>query len=256
MKLNEYLEGLAYDIAFWMAAYGDAAYPLDQLGNVTDTVTAKLRAAAIIALLSKGDPDIYYHNLMRSARCRLTYLQRCRAAGRTTDHHQASSRVGGFVDAVAAADFATARQITGLSPVTWLQGHEYEDDFCYAQVLHGLIAAQPDTAHMQSLFERFASALDGRLDARLDVAKAIFARNQADFDAGIEALIAQHTASVEADKARNKIEEPVMMAERQVYVEGLAFLRITERLGLTLQAEYLYLPSLARVPMGAPFPGE
>ena len=66
----------------------------------------------------------------------------------------------------------------------------------------------------------------------------------------------RHTASVEADKARNKIEEPVMMAERQVYVEGLAFLRITERLGLTLQAEYLYLPSLARVPMGAPFPGE
>jgi len=41
-----------------------------------------------------------------------------------------------------------------------------------------------------------------------------------------------------------------------VYVEGLAFLRIAERLGLALQGEYLYLPSLARVPMRRPFPGE
>ncbi|OLB14576.1 MAG: hypothetical protein AUH10_03715 [Gammaproteobacteria bacterium 13_2_20CM_66_19] len=256
MKLTEYLELLAYDIGFWMSAFQSADYPLEQLGDVTDSVTAKLRAAAIIALLAKGDSDTYYHNLIRSGRCRLTYLQRCRGAGHTTDHHQASSRLGGFADAVAAADFATARQIVGLSPGTWLQGQEYEDDFCHAQILYGLIAAQPDPAHMQALFDRFATALDGRPDARLEVGKAIFGRSQADFDAAIEALLAQRTAFIEADKARHKIEEPVMIAERQVYVEGLAFLRIAERLGTTLQAEYLYLPSLARVPMRKPFPGE
>ena len=46
------------------------------------------------------------------------------------------------------------------------------------------------------------------------------------------------------------------MAERQVYVEGLAMLRIADRLGLKTQGEYLYCPSLARVSMQKPFPGE
>jgi hypothetical protein len=47
-----------------------------------------------------------------------------------------------------------------------------------------------------------------------------------------------------------------MMAERQVFVDGLALLQIAERLGFSLQPEYLYLPSLARVPMQKPFPGD
>ena len=55
---------------------------------------------------------------------------------------------------------------------------------------------------------------------------------------------------------RHKIEDRVSIAFRQVYVDGLALLRIAERLKLPLQSEYLYMPSLARVPMQQPFPGE
>ena len=256
MKLGEYLEALAYDVAFWMTAYQNPDYPLDQLGDVTEKVTAKLRAAAVIILIADGDSDGYYHNLMRSARCRLQYLKRCRAAGHDADHHQASSRLGGFMDAVGAADFAIARQIVTLSPVEWLQGHEYEDDFCFAQIVHGLIAAQPDAERMSSLFARFEKWLDGREDARLAVTKAIYERSQADFDPAIEALMAQRTTEIESEMERHKIEEPEMIAERQVYVDGLALLRIAERLGFSLQGEYLYMPSLARVPMLRPFPGE
>jgi hypothetical protein len=47
-----------------------------------------------------------------------------------------------------------------------------------------------------------------------------------------------------------------MMAERQVYVEGLALLQIATRLKFATQNEYQYCPSLARVPMQKPFPGE
>jgi hypothetical protein len=256
VKLSEYLQVLAYDIAFWMSAYQNSSYPLDQLGDVTEDVTAKLRAAAIIALLAKGDSDGYYHNLMRSARCRVAYLQRCHAAGHAMDHHQASSRLGGFMDAVAAADFVTARQIVSLSPRDWLEGHEYEDDYCYAQIVHELIAAQPDAARLSALFARFEKYLDGQADARLALTKAIHERDQGGFDEGIEALIAQHTDEIEAEKKRNKIEEPAMIAERQVYVDGLALLRIAERLDFTLQGEYLYLPSMARVAMQRAFPRE
>lgn len=256
MKLTEYLDVLAYDIGFWMAALRNPDYPVAQLGAVSMDVAAKLRAAAIIALLGKGESDGFCHNLMRSARCRVQYLERLRAAGITDDHHQASARVGPFLDAVAAADFITARQIVALSRRDWLQGHEYQDDYCYAQIVYGLITVPTDLTRLEALFTQYQQALDGQADARLDVTRAIARRNQAEFDVAFEALLAQHAVHIEAEKARKRIEEPGTIAARQVYVEGLALLQIATRLKFATQREYAYCPSLARVPMQQPFPGE
>lgn len=247
---------LSYDIAFSLVTLRSPNVTLEQLGEVSESVIPKLRAAAIIALLSKGDPDLYYHNLMRAARCRLLYLQQCASQGRTSEHHQASSRLNGFLAAVAATDFITARQIIALSPVIWLEGHEYEDDYCYAQLLYGLLAAQTDHERLQQLLERFDQVLKGKPDARLELVKAIVARDQAAYEIALDGFISARTAQLEEDAARHRIVEPVMMAERQVYVDGLALLQIAGRLGFSLQHEYLYLPSLARVPMLKPFPGE
>jgi hypothetical protein len=256
VKLTEYQEILAYDTAFWLAAFQNPEYPPEQLGEVSVQVTAKLRAAAIIALLTSGDSDTFFHNLIRSARCRIAYLQRLRDAGRTADHHLASGRVNAFLDAVAAADFASAREIVALSPREWLEGHEYEDDFCYAQIVHGLITMPTDITRLESLFERFERVLDGQTDVRLDAVRAIAHRDQAAFDEVFEALLAQRTGYIEAERERNRIEEPAMIADRQVYIEGLALLQIATRLNFVTQAEYTYCPSAARVAMQRAFPGE
>jgi len=256
VKLSEYLDVLAYDIGFWMAALRNPDYPVAQLGAVSVDVAAKLRAAAIISLLSKGQSDGFCHNLMRSARCRVRYLERLRAAGVTDDHHQASARIGPFLDAVAAADFTTARQIVALSRRDWLQGHEYQDDYCYAQIVHGLITVPTDLTRLEALFTQYEQRLDGQADARLGVTRAIARRDQAGFDTAFEALLAQRAAYIEAEQARKRIEEPATLAERQVYVEGLALLQIATRLKFTTQREYAYCPSLARAPMQQPFPGE
>jgi hypothetical protein len=256
VKLTEYQEILAYDIAFWLTAFQEPDYSPGQLGDVAVQVSAKLRAAAIVALLTSGDSDIFFHNLIRSARSRIAYLQRLHDAGISGEHHQASGRVDPFLDAVAAADFGSARQIVALSPRDWLQGHEYEDDFCYAQIVHGLILVPTDLTRLEGLFERYEGVLAGASEPRLDVARSIARRDQAAFNQAFESLLAARTRQIEAERARKKIEEPMMMAERQVYVEGLAMLQIAGRLGFTTQPEYLYCPSLARVPMQRPFPGE
>ena len=256
MKLAEYLEPLGYDIAFWLTAFQNSDYPIHQLGDVSVQVSRKLRTAAIIALLTKGSSDGFYHNLIRSARCRIAYLERLASAGVTDAHDQASGRVDPFLDAVAAADFEVARRIVALSLREWLQGHEYEDDFCYAQLVHGLITVPTDVTRLERLFERYERALDGQPDARLDVCRAIARRDQPAFEEGFDALLAQRTRHIEAEKARKRIEEPAMIAERQVFVEGLALLQIASRLKFATQTEYLYCPSLARMPMQRPFPGE
>jgi hypothetical protein len=256
VKLADYRETLAYDAAFWLTAFQNPDYPLRQLGEVCAQVTPKLRAAAIIALIANGDSDTFLHNLIRSARCRIAYLQRAREEGAAGEHHQASSWVGPFLDAVAAADFASARQIVSLSVSSWLPGHEYEDEFCYAQMAHGLISVPTDVTRIEMLGERFEQVLAGEPDARLDVCRAIVRRDQAAFDEAFEALLAQRTRQIDAEKARKRIEEPTMMAERQIYIEGLAILQIASRLKFTTQAEYLYCPSIARQAMRTPFPGE
>lgn len=256
MNLKEQLEALAYDIAFWLAAFANPDYPAEQLGALTIEVCPKLRAAAIIVLLTKADSDAFFHNLIRSAKCRVVYLQRLAKAGIVQDHHQASGRVEPFLDAVAADDFVSARQIVALSLTDWMQGHEYEDDFCYAQILHGLITIPRDEPRLQTLFERFENALSGQPDARLGMTKVLAGGKKNDFDEAFEGLLAQRALHIEVEKARHKMEDPQVIAERQVYVEGLAILRIADRLGFVTQSEYRFCPSIARVPMGKPFPGE
>jgi Immunity protein 49 len=256
MRLTEYLEVIAYDIAFWLTAFQNTEFPLEQLGDVCMEVTGKLRTAAIIALLGSANSNAFFHNLMRSARCRVQYLQRLRDAGRTDDHHQVSSRVDPFLDAVAAEDYGAARTISSLSPSAWSQDHEYEDDYCYAQILHGLISGPRTPDGLDPLFERYERVLAGEADARLDVTRALAHKDRAAFDLAFESLLARRTRQIDADKARHRMEDPYVIAERTVYVEGLALLRIAARLGLRIQYEYLYCPSIALSHLTVPFPGE
>jgi hypothetical protein len=256
MKLTDYLDLLAHDIAFWMAGAMDPDYDLPQLGNLGVELSGKLRAAAIIVLLTKADSDAFCHNLIRSGRCREIYLRRLNAAGITDDHHQGSGRFNAFLDAIAADDFALARSIADLSPTTWHQGHEYEDDFCYAQILSGLIARSRDAQALEALLKRFEAVLNGEPEPRLDIVRAIAANDHAGFEIAFESLLARHADQIEQDKARHKLEDAEVIAERQILVEGVALLRIAERLGFPLQAEYRFCPSLARQRMRRPFPGE
>jgi len=256
VSIGEDLEVLGYDVASWLAAYRDDSYPLEHLGSVTFEVTRKLRMVAIIMLLAHGDVDAWCHNLVRSARCRQIYLRRLRDGGIADDHHQASGRIDPFLDAVAAAQFSWARGIAAVSLTGWLRGHEYEDDYCYAQVLHGLIAPVTDVAAALAMLDRMAAVNDGRTEPRAAVARALVNREQQAFAEAFEALLEERTKQIDADRQRQQIEDRLVISQRLVYVEGLALLQIADRLGLRTQRDYQYCPALAREPMRRPFPGE
>lgn len=255
MSLARYLEATAYDAAFWLSAFTNPDYPVDQLGQVCVDSCAKLRTLAIISLVEQGRHQVFTHNLVRSGRCRQSYLQRLQASGQA-DRHDASSRIEPFFDAVAAADFALARQIVALSPRDWRKGHEYEDDYCHAQIAHAVLAPVADVARTQSLFKRWETVLDGQPDARLPVLRALVQRDVDGFDAAFEGLVQAHTDALDAERARARIEEYDVIALRQLYVEGLALLRMATQLRLKTQAEYRYCPSLARQTSPVALPAE
>jgi Immunity protein 49 len=256
MKLEEYGRPFAYEIAFWMQGLKDPEYPVDELGTLSLELSSKLRSLAIMTLLVKADTDRFYHNLIRSGMARETYLQRLKDEAIDNHHHRASGRYEPLLDAIAAGDLELARHIADLSPREWQQGHEYEDDYCYAQILHRLVQEIPPEQELPSLLERFEVYLDGQASARLDVCRALAERDQDAFNEAFRGLLDDQEARIATDKARGEMEDPEIVAQRQVFVEGLAILRLAELRGLMTQQEYRFCPSLARVPMGTPFPGE
>ncbi|WP_437585655.1 Imm49 family immunity protein [Sorangium sp. So ce1000] len=255
MKLAEHGEALAYDIAFWMAAAADPGYPIVQLDQLSVELSGKLRALAIMVLLVKADSDRFYHNLIRSGLVRETYLRRCRDEV-FSGHHRVSGRIASLLDSIAAGEIPLARRIAALSPAEHRQGHEYEDDYCYAQVLHLWVADPARDEGIAPILDYFEAFLEGRTDPRLDCCRALWTREQKPFDEAFDALLAERVAETEAAIERGQEEEPSVVSQRYVSIEGLALLRLAEARGLSTRREYPLCPSLARVPMVMPFPGE
>ena len=246
---------VAMDLAFWSQGITNPRYPLSQLGALSLEVSEKFRALAIMQLLTEASTDLFLHNLMRSGRARETYLVRLAQAGVTADHHQASGRYGPLLDSIAANDLERARRIAILAGQQFRAGHEYEDDYCYAQLLARLIAdGEVPRAEVDAFFQQFEIWLAGDANPRFDVCRALVDADQAAFDDAFEGLLLDHELAVEAARERGQHEDDPVRAERQVFVEGLAILRIASLHGLTTATEYRYCPSLARLPMTHPFP--
>lgn len=256
MRLGDYLELLAVDVAFWLSGIKSPDYPMESLGNVSIEVSEKLRTVAIIQLLVQAESDLFRHNLIRSGVVWEEYLIRCRADQRVDDHHCVSGRLEPFFDPVAGGDLALASRIGALLPGEWQRGREYEDDYCYAQILHRWVRVTPPEEEIPAVLDRFEAYLESRPSARLAVCRALAVRDQRAFDEAFDALLEERGAQIEADKVRGQLEEAPIVAQRQVFIEGLAVLRIAQARGLVTRADYVFCPSLARVPMRMPFPGE
>jgi hypothetical protein len=244
----------AYEAAYFVQCIEDAA--VDEVGELCLTASHKLRSLAIMALVSKGDRTLFGQNLTRSGRVRLSYLDRLHREGIHDDFHSASGRIAGLLDALAASDLDLGRQIVGVSRGSLLSGAEYEDDFCYAQLIHRLVSEASDGVRVEPCIEQFEKVLDGEPSARLDVCRALLKGDQAAFDESFDGLILEREAKIADDKERCQLEEPEVMAERLIYIEGLAILRLATLHGLETQFEYRFCPSIARLTEGVAVPEE
>lgn len=248
-------EALVSDLAFWSQGLTNPQYPLDQLGRLSREVSDKFRALAIMQLLTQKNTDLFLHNLMRSGRARKTYLERMKAAGVEDDYDQASGRLPPLWAAIAANDLVLARSITELAPQSYRAGgYEYEDDYCYAQLLRLLLAEhEVPTQEFAALFERFERLLnEGETNARLAVCRALHLRQQTAFDQAFDDLLQDFEQSI--NKKHGQHVTDCVIADRQICIEALAILRVAQRQGLDTATEYRYCPTSTRAPMRQPFP--
>jgi hypothetical protein len=250
--LAEFKETLAADVVFLLDGLHDPQYPIEQLGRLSNELSEKFRVLAIILLLSEAKTDTFYHNLIRSVQCRQRYLKRSQDENYLADFYRASSRNEAFFDALAASQFDVARNIAQLSPKHWFSENEYEEDYCYSQVLYRLLVddSQADSSDVNPLVARFESAGGG---ARLEICKSFMAHDQESFHISFRALLDERDLEIKKAKERGQMEDVKVMANREIFIEGLGILRLAEKLEFPTEREYRYCPLLARLPMRTPF---
>lgn len=255
MGLKEHLDLLATDIAFWLVGFQDPAYLIEQMGDLSEKLSDQFRTLAIITLLGEGNTDLFYHNLLRSGKVRELFLERARSEN-FSDFHLAISRNKAFFDVLAAGDFEFARRIVEISPSHWIANGEYEDDFCFIRFCHMILWDQSKAESILKILTQFEASLDGNTDSRWDLCKALFDRDQEAFDESFASYLEDYESHLAFEKERGRMEDPHVLAERRICIEGLGILRIAEALGFKTKETYLFCPSLSRLPMAVPFPGK
>jgi hypothetical protein len=251
MVLEQELDSLALEVASTLAGLDDPDLPVAEMGDLCLEAEENLSCIGIILLLTRGNSDGFLHNLIRAGRVWALFLERCRSRQATNDHNYCSGLFAPFIDALAARDWALAARLAALGPSAYREGHEHEDDYCYAQALHGLVTGSLATAEIANFLTRCAEEGDDMGKARASLGQALLARdNEGMGSAFLDLLQARRVQIVEAE-SRTQIAGPQVVAHRRVFIEGIALLNLAERLGIAVEADYPMCPSLSRIPVSS-----
>jgi hypothetical protein len=237
------IQRLADEVQFCIrnALHPECEMPM--LARFYDDMSAARRGLAVLRLLLQADVYGFACELAYSGQARRHFLARYAKAA-FADHNLIASRSDALFDAIAGGWIDLARDIAALSPKAFRPGDEYEDDFCYAHFFHDYLLGSP--APPMANLDRFEHALDGSSSPRLEICRAIVARDQRQFDAALTELIDLRQREVDEERVGVGDEDAAVAIGTYVFVEGLALLRVAESAGLKTQREYPLCPALAR----------
>jgi len=212
------------------------------------------RTLAVCELSTELDVDRFFHLLIHGALTRKYLLERCAKEGLRGEPEQRASILGPVFDAIVANQFVLARELMHLSSHSPCEGFEDSIDFAYAGVIEALLV--PGAAGSPALRDALTAyeiALEGEADPRLTVCEALATRDAEAFEPAIEGLIENHRRDMKKLEVSIRSSEGSYAADCALFVEGLALLRIADRLGVPTKAEYSLCPSVARMTTFAPF---
>jgi hypothetical protein len=237
------------------AEWARAAVGTPKMGEWQEDLCLHYRAMAICVLVSDGDVDGFFHWLLHSPITRKFYLRATGARSPDQLRYARASFVDPVLDAVVARQWKLAVDIGAATCPDWLDGIEYEDDFCYGDFIRR--AVSQDDAGIDAVLARWRAALEGGDDVRLEIAEALHQKKVDAFERSLVAMLEAREAMA------MKMTDPEMRSplaselpfypNRWVSIDALAFLAIAERQGLVVDGELLACPRLVRAGQYAPF---
>jgi hypothetical protein len=219
-----------------------------ELGPIAEKLTEYYRALAICLLSDDLDVDGFFVWLLHAPVTWRHYLVSVGSKGLGEPEYLAASKVDPLLDAMAARQWKLAARLASLSSPTWLEGVEYEDDFCYGDFLRRVVTGAG--TGMEGLLDRWQKVLEGGADPRLEVARAFHARDAAAFEEALRGLLdATEKKAMEMSdpiSGTPRASDPPFMPNRWVSIEGLALLAAAERAGIPVDFELERCPRAAR----------
>lgn len=194
----------------------------------------------ICALLLNADADGFHADLQRSATFYAYYLQRIADLDEI-----ATSEATPFFDALACNDGEAVRAIARHAGQSWNTAYEYEDDFLYMHVLMRL-ASGADPRKIDALLDRFAGVIAREESARYDLCRSLRHRDREGFEDALSRLVAAHEVRYREGKEEGYLAEEEWATDGVLFLEGLALVSLAEQLGFSTEADYQFIPSLAR----------
>lgn len=249
MNFDDTATALAYDAAFWAMAFEDDDYDLTVLGDIALEVGRKFRALGIMGLLATGDDSHLHDNLRLSGEYRVDYLQRVVAAQRYDLHHHVRGRVNPVVDLIAAGENSLLASLMALSPSEHHPQREYLPDHCYVNLLAAFSLSMADAdsfdrASATTSLEQYEQWLDGETDPRFEICSAFANNDETAFLDAFHMLLAQRLEHIEEHRATD-LDDAIIAAERFIFVEGLALLRIARLRSFTVDQDFALCPRSA-----------
>lgn len=194
------------------------------------------RIKGICSLLMTMDLDGLRQDLYRSGRCFLYGLNKLPKDKRTI------SKLNPFFDAIACYDFAGAKQITELARKTPNLNVEYEEDFLYFYFLMQMFFLNGEQSELEKILSDYQALNEG--EPRFAICKALYEKNDSDFQKAMEALIIDYEKKFQLLAERGIIPEEELATEGQIFIEGWVLLIMAEKRGLISMINYRYIPSV------------
>lgn len=156
------------------------------------------------------------------------------------------SEAAAMMDAMAAGDFESAREIAAGTRRTWCAGEEYEEEFLFYDVIAQMELLGGPGSLIDEELARWEVALQGSTDARLAVCQALAHGDGEGFDAALRIFLKEREQEYEGLFEEGMLAPEDAMTEGKLSIVGVALARIADRHGLAIAADYVHVPSLTR----------
>lgn len=231
---------------FYISEVENANEPEIVAGAAT-AVSDHYQALAIVELLLDANRTDFFHHLIRAAQVRVWLLSRFGQDSDTPTRYGVASKVRPFLCALAAEQRGLAHEIARLSPTAHQSSWEYEDDFLYANFLHRYVLGN-DKGELAAILDRYVEVV-GSKDSKAELCGLLLVPEPSAAAACFEKLIHEREEHIENIKRTSSYwdgGDPVLIPNGSIYIEGLAWLRVLANVGLDLEDEYRFCPSIAR----------
>jgi hypothetical protein len=218
------------------------------------TVCQLTRRRACGLLLANYDAESFLEELFHAADVFLQLLERNRRRPGMDPYFLSRGHAEPLLDALAAGSVPLAQRMDALLETRWQPELEYPEDFRFFMLLPKVAAPETPQAELLEGLDQLEQALEGAEYPRYDVLKALVHASASDFEDALVAAISAYQARMDRERKSGTGNPLGLMTDANLFIEGIAFVRLARARGLRTRSQYPLIPPAALVPPRPPGP--